>query len=143
MSQLFTDGKIITDVKLQWSERSKRHYAYFTMVEKLGYGDRARDQYIQVWAFGSDAQQLVSRKAGKHDRVWVNGTVELADFLRGGTTKDRGLKLYLAQWGFASDGVPKMTLEMQPAAAGAEPVGTATKAAPIEVIRGDKDTLPE
>ena len=146
MSQLLTEGKVMTDLELKWSERSKRHYVYFTLAEQLGYGDRMRYQYYQVWAFGSDAQQLASRNVGKHSRVWIFGSLELVDQTRRDGAKEKGLKLYLASWGFVSEGVPKLTLEMQP------PAGTAgalldsaaqDKTAPIEVIRGDKDTLPE
>ena len=145
MSLLFTEGKVVCDLVLKWSEKSKRHYVYFTLVESLGYGDRSRDQYIQVWAFGSDAEHLVERKVGKHSRVWLTGSAELVDFIRDGT-RDKGLKLYLAKWGFVSDGVPTYTIGAMPPArpTSAVPHGAAQQmTAPIEVIRGDKDTLPE
>ena len=146
MSQLFTEGTVVTDLELKWSEKSKRHYVYFTVAESLGYGERLRYQYIQVWVWGSDAEHLVDRNVRKHSRVWVTGSVELVDLVRKDRTKDKGLKLYLASWGFVSDGVPTMTLETRPPADPTAAILDASakqKAAPIEVIRGDKDILPE
>lgn len=145
MSQLFTVGRVETDLVLKWSERSKRHYVYFTVAERLGYGASTRHQYIQVWAWGSDAERIVKMKVGKHTRVWVTGTVELCDFVRGGGAKDKGLKLYLTNWGFVSDAMPQ-SIEPAPTPM---PKGAAAKAgappqtASIQVIRGDKDILPE
>lgn len=146
MSLLFTEGKVITDLQLKWSERSKRHYVYFTLVETIGYGEQKRDQYYQVWAFGSDAEHLVNRKVGKHSRVWIFGSAELAPYERRDGTKEKGLKLYMTEWGFESDGVPKVTLVKEPSTApttAVPPQAAKQESAPIEVVRGDKDTLPE
>ena len=145
MSQLFIIGQVHTDPVLKWSEKSKRHYVYFTIAERLGYGEKQRFQYVQAWAWGSDATRLVEKEVSKHSRVWATGSVELVDYVRTDGAKTKGLKLYLTSWGFVSDSMPKGIEEVAETPIGQPALEKAGhhETAPVHVIRGDKDTLPE
>ena len=74
MAQLYTIG---------WAASEPRHgmsanqnpYTMFSLGERIGYGQRARTQYYQVWARGDVMRRL--RKAGvkKGSLLWVSGSL--------------------------------------------------------------------
>lgn len=137
MSQLFTTGRVITDLELK-SSAQQNLYLYFTLVERIGYGDSARAQYIHVWAWGYLAEKLKRAKVRKGSNIWVAGSLELEDYARkDGSGADKQLKLKLTDWGF----VPKESDRPQKKEKGAQPSNdTAHKAG---VIDGERETLPE
>lgn len=145
MSQLFATGRVGSQPVLKRSERSKRSYVYFTLTERLENGESLRFQNIQVWAWGSDAENLVGQNVTKDSRIWVTGSVELVDYTRKDGTKSMILKLYLAKWGFADAKTPQGVMEAIgfPPAAAPQKEAAQAQAASIQVIRGDKDSLPE
>lgn len=144
MSQLFTAGRVTSDLKLKKSEKQTDYVSFF-LAEKLGYGKTARFQSFQVWAWGADARALVARKVGKGSQIWVTGTVELRAFQRADGTKDKGMKLCLNNWDFASEAAPNGAVEIPvvPRAGTTADEAEQDRPAPPGVIDGDRDTLPE
>lgn len=138
MAQLYTIG---------WAASEPRHgmsanqnpYTMFSLGERIGYGQRARIQYYQVWARGDVMRRL--RKAGvkKGNLLWVSGSLELEEYTRkDGVTQDKGLRLELSDWGF----VPSQ------GRTGQQPGQTADTAQgpipfPDSTIDGERETLPE
>ena len=57
MSQLITTGRVVTDLELK-SSAKQNLYIHFTLVERIGYGETARSQAMNVWAWGYLAEQL-------------------------------------------------------------------------------------
>ena len=71
-------------------------------MERIGNGEYARMQYIQVWAWGVLARKLLEAGVGKGSQIWVFGSLELTDFMKkDGVTHDKALKLKLKEWGQA------------------------------------------
>lgn len=51
MAKLMCFGRVTADLELRESVR-KEPYVRFSLAENLGYGETARTQYYQVWAWG-------------------------------------------------------------------------------------------
>lgn len=47
MSQLFTTGKVISNLELKASAKQNL-YIHFTLVEQIGYGEQMHSQFIHV-----------------------------------------------------------------------------------------------
>ncbi len=60
MAKLMCFGRVTADLELRESVR-KEPYVRFSLAENLGYGETARTQYYQVWAWGHLAKNLVKR----------------------------------------------------------------------------------
>lgn len=132
MAQACIIGWVTSDLELKTSAR-KVPYLRFSIAERVGYGDSARTQYIQVWAWDGMTRQLMDAGVRKGSLIQVSGPLELEEYTKkDGVTRDKRLKLRLKDWGFApaaqrQDRPPRPTKEV-PAA---------------EIINGDLDPLPE
>lgn len=138
MSQLFTTGRVITDLELK-SSTQQNLYLHFTLMERIGYGDSAHSQFIHVWAWGYLAEKLKRFKVRKGSSIWVSGSLELEEFARkDGSGTDKQLKLKLNDWGFVpkdSDNIPKKEKGI--------PASNHTSRKAADVINGERETLPE
>lgn len=138
MSQLFTTGRVITDLELK-SSAQQNLYIRFTLSERIGHGDNARTQYIHVWAWGYLAEKLKRCKVRKGNNIWVAGSLELEEFARkDGIIADKQLKLKLTDWGFLpkeSDKPPKRKRSIPPFDDAAHNAA--------EIINGEREPLPE
>lgn len=138
MSQLFTTGRVITDLELK-SSAQQNLYLRFTLAERIGYGDNARAQHIHVWAWGYLAEKLKRCKVRKGNNIWVAGSLELEEFVRkDGTVADKQLKLKLTDWGF----LPKESDKPPKEEKGVPPSDDAAHNA-VEIINGEREVLPE
>ena len=100
MAQLYTIGWAASEPR-HGTSANQNPYTMFSLGERIGYGQRARTQYYQVWARGDVMRRL--RKAGvkKGSLLWVSGSLELEEYTRkDGVTRDKGLRLELSDWGF-------------------------------------------
>lgn len=136
MSQLFAMGRVTTDLELKTSTNGNK-YTQFSLMERINFGENARNQFVQIWAWGNLAQQLIQLGVKTGSLVWVSGSLELEDYVKkDGKTRDKRLKLKLKDWGF----VPrdKITKKQK---------GTSTShdasSGKVGVIDGDRETLPE
>ena len=132
MAKLMCIGRVTADLELRESAR-KEPYVRFSLAENLGYGETARTQYFQVWAWGHLAKNLVKRKVRKGSLIWVSGSLELEEYARqDGVTRDKRLKLKLNEWGFV------------PAAQRPDWTPEHEKDVPApDLVDGDRDGLPE
>lgn len=137
MSQLFTVGRVISGPELKLSQR-QTPYTQFTLVERVGTGARARDQFIRVWAWGPLAEQLIHAGVREASLIWAAGSLELEQFSREGKT-DQQLRLTLKDWGF----LPAM--QKRDGEPWSKPYGPETNGEPREfasIINGDREPLP-
>ena len=138
MSQLFTTGRVVTELELR-SSTKQNLYIHFTLVERLGYGENARSQAMSVWAWGHLAEQLKRFRVKKGSLIWVSGSLELEEYVqKDGVTRDKRLKLKLNDWGF----VPKET-DRFPKKEKAVPATSSTATETAGVIDGEREALPE
>ena len=108
------------------------------MVERVGKRDAARQQYIQVWAFGQLADQLKQAGVKKNSYLWVSGSLELVEYVKkDGITRDKQLKLTLTDWRFAQP----QRRQQRPAESA--PFPDQTNVGTAEVIDGERENLPE
>lgn len=68
MAQLFVFGRITADLNLKYGP-TQNPYVCFDLAENIGYGNKRRKQYYQVWVWGEDAQRLV-RSNAKKDSIY-------------------------------------------------------------------------
>lgn len=133
MAQVYSIGRVTADLELKTSVR-QNPYLCFSLAERIGYGDTARTQYIQVWAWGTVTRQLIDTGVRKGSLLWVSGSLELEEYTRkDGVTKDKRLKLKLTDWGF----VPAAQRRGQETSQAKD-----VKDVP-SVIDGERDILPE
>ncbi len=138
MSQLFTTGKVISNLELKASAKQNL-YIHFTLVEQIGYGEQMHSQFIHVWAWGYQAEQLKRLGVRKGSIIWVSGALELEEFVsRDGSTRDKQLKLKLTDWGF----VPRETDRSAKHKKASPEVDGAAGEKPA-VIDGTREPLPE
>lgn len=133
MAKLMCIGRVTADLELRESTR-KEPYVRFSLAEKLGYGENVRTQYIQVWAWGYLARNLVKRKVRKGSLIWATGSLELEEYTRkDGETHDKRLKLKLDDWDYV------------PAVQGKSESGVPQSAPPgfVGMVDGERDPLPE
>lgn len=133
MAKLMCIGRVTADPELRESAR-KEPYVRFSLAENLGYGETARTQYFQVWAWGHLARNLVRRKVRKGSLIWASGSLELEEYTRNdGKTQDKRLKLKLDDWDYVP-AFQNKTESGTPLFEGPGPVGT---------VDGEREALPE
>lgn len=136
MSQLFAMGRVTTDLELKTSTNGNK-YTQFSLMERINFGENARNQFIQVWAWGNLAQQLIQLGVKTGSLVWVSGSLELEDYVKkDGKTRDKRLKLKLKDWGF----VPRDKITKKQKGTSTSHDAAFDK---VGVIDGDRETLPE
>ena len=107
------------------------------LMERINFGENARNQFIQVWAWGNLAQQLIQLGVKTGSLVWVSGSLELEDYVKkDGKTRDKRLKLKLKDWGF----VPRDKITKKQKGTSTSRDAASDK---VGVIDGDRETLPE
>lgn len=142
MSLSFTIGRVTADFELQTSTNGVP-YVRFNLAETLGYGENARPQYLQVWAWRDDATRLMKRKVKKGSLIWVSGSLEMESYQkRDGTTTDKRLKVTLDNWDFVPGGkaTAGRTDTEDPHA---ESSPATSQALPSGEIDGDREHLPD
>ena len=128
----FSVGQVQSDPELKTSAKDNP-YLRLTLMERIGFGEYARTQYIQVWAWGALARQLYDAGVRKGSQIWVSGSLELTDYVKkDGVTHDKALKLKLRDWGPAGS---ENTADQ--AFSWPSDLGTAG------VIDGDRESLPD
>ncbi len=133
MAKLMCIGRVTADLELRESSR-KEPYIRFSLAESLGYGETARTQYYQVWAWGHLARNLINRKVRKGSLIWVSGSLELEEYTRkDGKTKDKRLKLKLDDW----DYIPAFQRKTGSGIPQSEPAGSP------ELVDSEREPLPE
>lgn len=140
MSQLFAVGRVTADLELKTSAKNNP-YLRFSLAEQIGHGEGAHTQYIQVWAWGAQAHQLIRSSVGRGSLLWVSGSLELEEYTKkDGVTRDKQLKLKLKDWGFS----PTNGRRAQSAGT-TESENTVPRGGPgtAGVIDGERDALPE
>ena len=139
MSQLFTVGRVVSDPELRTSA-GQTPYAKFSIAERVGFGNHARDQYIRVWAWGPLATQLANAGVRTSALVWVSGSMELEEYTRRDTGQlDKQLKLTLRDWGY----LPSGNRKRQGAPPSHSTTGTEDAAGDhAAIIYGDRENLP-
>lgn len=144
MAKLLSFGRVTNDLELRQSAR-QNPYVRFGLAERIGYGERARTQFYEVWAWDQAAQRLIARSVKKGSLIWVSGSLELVDYTKkDGVTKDKQLKLRLDDWGYApptGDRVSRKQERPQAKEEGALPEPE-THVRP-DVVDGDREVLPE
>ena len=136
MAQVEIIGRVTADIELQTSQ-NKNPFVRFSIAETIGYGNKSRTQYADVWAWGQFANQLVRRKVHKGSLIRVNGSLELERFLKlDGVTTDKRLKVKLESWGYIDSGKPDN--DTQP---DSEPKTPPKVSA--DIIDGEREPLPE
>ena len=140
MAQAFILGWVTSSLELKTSVKNNP-YVMFSLAEHIGFGETARTQYIQVWAWGHLAQNLVNCNVAKDSLIWASGTLELSDYTRKDNgARDKRLKLTLKDWGFLpGTGRTRPKPTSQTGALHAPIV----QAPAAEVIDGERDQLPE
>lgn len=140
MAQAIAFGRVTAGLELKTSAKNNP-YVMFSLAEYIGFGESAHVQFIQVWAWGHLAQQLVKCGVAKESLIWASGPLELSDYTRkDGITKDKRLKLTLKDWGF----LPGTGRSRQRTASQTGAMDAPTAEPPAaEVIDGERDELPE
>ena len=137
-SVLYTIGWASSEPKYGTSA-NQNPYTMFSLGERIGYGQKARTQYYQVWARGDVMRRLQKANVKKGSLLWVSGSLELEEYIRkDGVTRDKGLRLELSDWGF----VPIQGRMGQPPS---QTANTAQGPIPIpdSTIDGERENLPE
>lgn len=143
MSLSFTIGRVTADFELQTSTNGVP-YVRFGIAETLGYGESARTQYLQVWAWREDAARLIKRKVKKGSLIWVSGSLEMESYQkRDGNTTDKRLKVTLDNWDFVPCGKASAgCTDTAVPHAGPSPDASQTQAVSGGEIDGDREQLP-
>ncbi|MCC8026628.1 MAG: single-stranded DNA-binding protein [Clostridium sp.] len=144
MSLSFTIGRVTADFELQTSTNGVP-YVRFGIAETLGYGETARPQYLQVWAWREDAKRLIKRKVKKGSLIWVSGSLEMESYQkRDGNTTDKRLKVTLDNWDFIPGGKALAgRADTEDPHAGTSPAASQAQALPGGEIDGDREHLPD
>lgn len=143
MSLSYTIGRVTADFELQASTNGVP-YVRFSLAEQLGYGESARTQYLQVWAWHEDAARLIKRKVKKGSLIWVSGSLEMESYQkRDGKTIDKRLKVTLDNWGFVPGGKALAgRTDTDASHAGCSPNASQAHMPPGGEIDGDREPLP-
>ena len=145
MSQSFTPvGRVTSDLELKTSV-NQNSYVRFDIAESIRVSGITRTQYLQVWAWGKDAERLVKSRVKKGSLIWVTGTLILEEYIKqDGITADKRLKVILDNWGYIPAGKPKNGETGGDTVSGDE----AAQHDPLDMlpdgeIDGDRENLPE
>lgn len=142
MSLSFTIGRVTADFELQTSTNGVP-YVRFNLAETLGYGETARTQYLQVWAWREDAARLMKRKVKKGSLIWVSGSLEMESYQKRDGNTDRRLKVVLDNWDFIPGGKTTADrVEINVPHAGSSPDKSQTQELSGGEIDGDREHLP-
>lgn len=143
MSLSFTIGRVTADFELQTSTNGVP-YVRFNLAETLGYGETARTQYLQVWAWREDAARLMKRKVKKGSLIWVSGSLEMESYQkRDGNTTDKRLKVTLDNWDFVPGGKALASRsDTENPHAASSPAALQAQALSCGEIDGDREHLP-
>lgn len=141
MAQVFVIGRVTADLEPQTSAKLSS-YIRFDLAENIGYGETARAQFYQVWAWDSLARRLMKRKVKKGSLIWISGTQVLEEYTKAdGKTIDKRLKVRLSNWDYIPSGKGKPDAEGEQA--GPDAAGhTTPRIPPARGIDGDRDELP-
>lgn len=135
MAQIFVFGRVTADLTLKESI-NHTPYICFSLAENIGFGDKCRTQYYQVWAWGQDTSRLIKLGVKRGSLIWLTGSQELVDSTKkDGETKTMNLKVSLDNWGFVPTGQlkpPDPNFPKEP-----ETVAETNK------LDGDREFLPE
>lgn len=74
MAQLYTIGWAASEPK-HGTSANQNPYTMFSLGERIGYGQRARTQYYQVWARGDVMRRLQKAGIKKGSLLWVSGSL--------------------------------------------------------------------
>ena len=139
MAQLYTIGWAASEPK-HGTSANQNPYTMFSLGERIGYGQRARTQYYQVWARGDVMRRLQKAGVKKGSLLWVSGSLELEEYTRkDGVTRDKGLRLELSDWGF----VPSQGRTGQQPGQTADTTAQGPLPIPDSTIDGEREPLPE
>lgn len=140
MAQTTTIGRVTADLELKTSV-NKNPYLLFSIAERIGYGEKGRTQYFQVWAWGDLARQLIRRGVKRGSLIWVSGSLELTAYTKkDGVTRDKQMKLTLKDWDF----VPDTGRSRQKPGQTADTAKVSAPAPlPAKIIDGERENLPE
>ena len=81
MAQAVVIGRVTSELELKTST-NHNPYLRFSLAEHIGYGEAARTQYYQVWAWGSLAHQLKKSGVTKGSFIMASGFLELTDYVK-------------------------------------------------------------
>ena len=136
MAQIFAFGRVENNLVPKKSQKDST-YVCFGFTEQTGKG---QFQYYQVWAWEDEVSRLVQLGVKKDSRLWITGTQQLVDCTTGhGKDRTKVLKIYLSNFGFLPGRFPKENstdIPDDPETADAAPP-------PVEVLDGDRESLPE
>ena len=136
MAQIFAFGRVENDLAPKKSQKDST-YVCFGFTEQTGKG---QFQYYQVWAWDDEVSRLIQLGIKKESRLWITGTQRLVDCTAGrGKEKDKVLKIYLSDFGFLPGHFPKES----PADFPNDPETAAAAPPPVEVLDGERESLPE
>ncbi len=143
MAQVTVFGRVTADFEMQTSQ-SKNPYVRFDLAETIGYGKNARPQFLQIWARGRNAENLIRGKVKKGSLIRVSGSLELEEFTkRDGVTKDKRLKIWLESWGFVIPERPGRNKSDDDNQQNHEPKSSPDAPETLGVIDGEREPLPE
>lgn len=136
MAQIFAFGRVENDLVPQKSQRDST-YVCFGFTEQTGKG---QFQYYQVWAWDDEVSRLMQLGVKKESRLWITGTQRLVDCTSShGKEKAKVLKIYLSNFGFLPGRFPKES----PAYFPNDPETAESAPPPVEVLDGERESLPE
>ena len=136
MAQIFAFGRVENDLVPKKSQKDST-YVCFGFTEQIGKG---QFQYYQVWAWDDEVSRLVQLGVKKDSQLWITGTQQLVDCTAGhGKEKTKILKVYLSNFGFLPGRSPKES----PADFPDDPRTADTAPPPVEVLDGERESLPE
>ena len=136
MAQIFAFGRVENDLVPQKSQRDST-YVCFGFTEQTGKG---QFQYYQVWAWDDEVSRLMQLGVKKESRLWITGTQRLVDCTSGhGKEKAKVLKIYLSNFGF----LPGRFQKERPADFPNDPETVESAPPPVEVLDGERESLPE
>jgi len=140
MAQVHIIGRVTANLEMQESSQTKQPYIRFSIAETIGYGERLKTQYAQVWVWGQHAEQMIQCKVRKGSLIRVSGSLELEEYAKkDGTTTDKRLKVKMESWGYVSAGKSKKGLPDN----GTQPDNEPDFPEPSGMIDGERDPLPE
>lgn len=141
MAQVYVIGRVTADLEPQTSTRLNS-YIRFDLAENIGYGETARVQFYQVWAWDNLARRLMKRKVKKGSLIWISGKLELEEYTKAdGKTTDKRLKIRLHEWDYVPTGRGKPDADGEQA--GPDAAGhTTPPIPPARGIDGERDDLP-
>lgn len=136
MAQVYVIGRVTADPELKVSG-GRTPYVRFDVAENIGYGQNRRTQYLQICAFGKDAERLVRARVKKGSLLRISGSLELELYTKkDGVTTDKRLKVLLDNWDFLPIGNSRSTNET------AEKQSSQTFGMAVTVVDGDRESLP-